>query len=456
MGPKVEEHGVRAGGLGHGNPAQYNYDAIANFLHGANADPLEGLEWAYNLVGRAFQVAGSGLDEHVRRLKSVWQGDAQELGIDHVKQLGKAANVLAAASRQFQAAMSQAHATIKQSQAGLPAKKAASDPAGALLSTAPAPGPPSTNLTPFEDDKRAQEHLARTNAGLAEAYAKIPKSVTLGRVDYGGPVGGPPEAGGGGSSGAPSNGSGASPAGGAGGFYAPGGAGDPPHFPGGGDGSSGGMPGHSGGHGALPGGAHGPSHLEGLSPSTPHGAGTIPLPPGNGGGAPGSGNGGLGALPRFPGGGSLYRPPAPPSTEGGAKGPGQLPKPMPPRVGEPEIPSVGGGGTAIRPGQAFGPGGNRPGVIGGNSAQSPFQNGRSPAQGAVLKNGTLVPGNSDSASHVGGNATGGPTQAVGGAPGAGAGRSRDHEGERQSWLSDEEGLWNERDDVAPRVIGEGN
>lgn len=431
---------VRPGALGDGNPAQYDYDTIAAYLQGANPDLLAAAERAYAQAKSALEKAEIGLAQHVKRLHSVWQGDAQELGTADVRRLNQASRQLAGASEQFSRAMGDAYVTVKTSQR-MPNK---TTPLGVLTHTDPI----AAQATKTADDKLAQQHLAKTNAALGSAFNQIPSSLTIelptgaeGGTPFGGGEGeggsGGPTGGGGrlNSSPAPSSGAQMPTAGKGGGSHLPGHESQSPNSltP---TGASLPAPGH--GHGSLA--APAPSDLERVQPDIPGGSGGTPPPPGLSGPNPADGGGPnqRAPIPRIdaplPTVGKIS-----PMTE--VSRPTAIPSPPQRGPGGPSFTPLGGSSDGIRPGGVLGaPNGGTVGSgLGGRPAGGP---GHSKMSGGVIRSGAEI-------TRQGTNRTAGSMPM-----GRGSIAGRKSENERESWLYDDEDLWTDEVNVAPRVLGE--
>lgn len=452
MGGREFQRDIRSGTLGHGNPAQYDYAAIDGYLKGADADTLKGISRAYAMAHQALQKVEQGLPAHINRLNSVWKGDAQELGLEDLRRLTKAAGALATASQQFQTAMNSGVVALKTSQFGMPNRT----PLGVF----PPPDPIQAAATKQADDRVAQQHLAETNSKLVSSFSQIPDSITLDlpkdKQDGERFGGGSPE---GGRSGSPTPGGGGSTHGGRGsvpggntpspGNVAPPSPGDV-NPPGGSP-----EPGHGG---AGPGGHSGnPSDLQGVPPNGPGPGIPGPIGPGPGGGPPAPGTippgtlpPGGGSLPVLPPGGGLpSRPPVGPQPGMGG------PRPLPPGGIRPgpggTVPGIPPGNVGpIRPGGVIGGpalGGGRPSLTG--SPGEATGNSRLTSRGVIGK-GSFVGEEAESiaARNAAGRAGLGLPM---GSAGAGHG---EQEREREVWLVEDDDLWAEDDDVAPRVIGD--
>lgn len=477
---------IRPGELGTGNPEQYDYDRIAAFMQGANAVPLGRVARAYLHAKYAFEQTEARLAQHVKQLNLVWQGGAQELGVVDLRLLTEAAGTFAAASQKFADAMDSGSTVVQKSRHTMPGP---STSLGVLR--------PSNSITDLArkraDDRAAQQHLAKTNAELATAFAQIPSEITIdlpnqayrgtgfGGGETAGQLGGPaPGTASGGTVplGSAVGGGGMSPIGSSvsagGGAFTPGGL----ETVGGGDPIT--PPEQVPGSRSTP-GAVGVGNSSDLS-----GAGSGPVPPGGAG--------------------------MPNDSEGMAAGgqrPGNMPRPSPemptfsPPVaaGRPVLPgaSSGGPGTGApgagrttvpqhggaAPGRATGSNPSGPGILrpGGVLGTSPitgagtFQSGSSapagrfvPSSGGVFGPGTGRLGAEGGRVPVRGVLDGAESSVtprssteqpsgqgrgahLSGMPmGAGVPQGREQQ-ERDVQLTEEEDLWSDDSTVAPRIIG---
>ncbi len=450
MGNRGFKREIRPGTLGQGNPAQYDYDTIAAYLKNADPAVLLGISRAYAMASRALQAVEQSLPVHANRLSSVWKGSAQELGLEDLRRLTQAAGTLATTSQHFQTAMNSGFAALKTAQFGMPAR---TTPLGVL----PPKDPIQAEATKRADDGVAQKHLAQTNAKLVSSFGQIPDSITLTlpkEQKEGEPFGGSP-GGGGTSAGAPGSGG----------------------------------PGAGGGSGSLPGGGsspggitpHHPVHANpsGSALTPPHGGPGAGLHAGNPSdlqGAPPAGPGHPSSGPGLPGPSS----PMPGTDQPGARPPGGGPVPViPPAQGIPSSPPRRGpGADGLRPlpsgGQRMGPGGRTPtmpslgggdvhpgGVLGGpnssgirSSLMGPFGDGVEHSR--LTSRGVIGGGPATAAeAEAMGTGTTGARQGVGPAMGAGGGPGHPgQEKEREVQLPENDDLWSEDHEVAPRVIGD--
>lgn len=180
MGGELHRRDIRTGDLGKGDPEQYNYDAVAVHLKNAQPVALDAIGRAYAEAKRVLQQAESDLAKHASQLRAVWDGEAQQVGMGDFKRLIDATATLAEASGAFEAAMSEASGVIRSAPGSLPPKTNATAPW-----QQPKPGRPDGSLTSQADDRAAQAHLAKTNTDLDAAYAKIPQIIAFELPDLG-------------------------------------------------------------------------------------------------------------------------------------------------------------------------------------------------------------------------------------------------------------------------------
>nr|BFE30792.1 hypothetical protein GCM10010200_030430 [Actinomadura rugatobispora] len=464
MSKKDRAYDLRPGTLGQGDPTQYNYDAVAAHLQAASAVPLQEIWLAYHKAHGALRRAEDSLGRHVRQLNAIWQSDAQQLGVAEMKQLIEASGTLADVSTRFQSAASAVRAALESAQSSMPPKQ---NPEG--LGVISRPGAPDASPARYADDKRAQQHLASTNTSLSAAFDQIPETVAVGlpggpqrRIDGGatGSAGGTSGAGTvpesyTGPAGASQGGMAASPHGGGGPLLS-----DPHPGP------------QTPGQPDMRPDMRNASELEGIAPITGGPGPQHADPPFNMG-------------PRPPGSGELS--PGVPTMTTPAQGvttgkrPG-LPVGHSPLTGNAEMPLRGPGpsGGVLRgagpvpghvgsggvPGSGPPPVSRAGGIIGGVSTPSGHSttNGSRPV-GGLSPGGVIRPGATPPSAISRAGATpsgsapwqGSPTEhrtsALPGATGLGAGRRGAGEAIRTPRILDEDDLWAEDEDVAPRVIG---
>lgn len=398
-------------------PESWKLEDVKRVLQATNPGRVTAAGQAYQQAGETFSEVASALNSHMAKLKSAWSGDAAEGALTQMRQLQATSENLAQVTNQAGQALER-HGTAylgwyKQQ--------------GQILG----PGFFYTG----GDDKYARELLDRMNVRVAETYNAMPDQITKDLPDVKRPEGPGLDA----RSTTAGRGVGASAAGPAGGEIGPGG----PGWPG-----TPGIPESPGGVGAgsPPGGA-------GLPAGTPPGG----LVPGGAGPAPGGGSGpgdliyvppgGIGPAPVGTGPGI---PPVPggigpaPAIPGGLPGGGYLPGLLPPG-GTP------GGIVPIAPGRPGFPGsGTRPGAAG---LRPPGFGGVLPAGGVVGAGGGNRSGLPSGAGGRGGGLRGiGPNGVIGAPMGAGQGGT-ESEGERTTWLVEDEDIWHDDTPTVPPVIG---